>query len=262
MAVQRMLINTNWTVPSARNQYISSVQICLLINCTYLYIFIAGLTSQATNETNVQLTNSNELTAINIAPEIKTILLSNAQNCKLRKKRIPNKNKDLSAPWFHKECVVMKNKLRKLGGLLKKEPSNDTIRKDLLTQKRLFKKLVIRKKNFYRLGILNEMTIKKSQKKQKDFWKLLDKLSPKKPSINNFPHDALSSHFKSLLNSKSYVALPPDSNERGLLDYIITLDELKKASAILKPGKALGIDNLSNEMILCLLENYPEVILK
>ena len=27
-----MLIHTNWTVPSARNQYISSVQICLLIN--------------------------------------------------------------------------------------------------------------------------------------------------------------------------------------------------------------------------------------
>ena len=35
-----------------------------------------------------------------------------------------------------------------------------------------------------------------------------------------------------------------------------------KASLILKPGKALGIDNISNEMISCLLEIYPEVILK
>ena len=101
---------------------------------------IIKLIKNVTNETNNQLTNSNELTAINIAPEIKTILLSNAQNCKLRKKRMPNKNTDLSAPWFHKECVGMKDKLRKLGGVLEKEPSNDTIRNDLLTQKRLFKK--------------------------------------------------------------------------------------------------------------------------
>ena len=70
------------------------------------------------------------------------------------------------------------------------------------------------------------------------------------------------SYFKSLLNSKLHVDIPPDSNERGQLEYTITLDELKKASAILKPGKALGIDNLSNEMILCLVENYPQVILK
>ena len=105
------------------------------------------------------------------------------------------------------------------------------------------------------------MTIKKGHKRQKDFWKLLDKFSPKKTSISsNVPHDALSRHFKSLLNSKSHVDLPPDSNERGQLDYIITLDELKKASVILIPGKALGIDNLSNEIILCLLENHPQVL--
>ena len=75
-------------------------------------------------------------------------------------------------------------------------------------------------------------------KRQKDFWKLLDKFSTKKTSISsNAPHDALSRHIKSLLNSKSHVDLPPDSNERGQLDYIITLNVLKKASGIIKPGK-------------------------
>ena len=64
-------------------------------------------------------------------------------------------------------------------------------------------------------------------------------------------------HFKSLLNSKSHVDLTADSNERGQLDYIITLDELKKAFAILKPGKTLGIDNLRNEMILSTREPSP-----
>ena len=35
-----------------------------------------------------------------------------------------------------------------------------------------------------------------------------------------------------------------------------------KASSILKPGKSVGIDNISNEMISCLLNTYPKVILK
>ena len=85
------------------------------------------------------------------------------------------------------------------------------------------------------------MTIKKAHKtkRQKDFWKLLETFSPKKTSFSsNVPRDALSRHFKSLLNSKSHVDLPPGSNEGGQLDYIITLDEFKKASAILKPEKA------------------------
>ena len=40
------------------------------------------------------------------------------------------------------------------------------------------------------------------------------------------------------------------------------MDELKKASYILKPGKAPGIDGILNEMILCLLNSKPLVILK
>ena len=38
------------------------------------------------------------------------------------------------------------------------------------------------------------------------------------------------------------------------MDYPITDDEINSASYILKPGKAVGADGLSNEMISCLLE--------
>ena len=38
--------------------------------------------------------------------------------------------------------------------------------------------------------------------------------------------------------------------------------ELENASKILKPGKAVGFDNVNNEMILCLMNTYPNVILK
>ena len=47
----------------------------------------------------------------------------------------------------------------------------------------------------------------------------------------------------------------------GPLDYMISLEELKTASSVLKPGKALGIDNISNEMIRSLVNCYPEIIL-
>ena len=40
------------------------------------------------------------------------------------------------------------------------------------------------------------------------------------------------------------------------------MEELKRASSILKPGKAVGADNLSNEMISSLVETHPKLILK
>ena len=81
-------------------------------------IFTAELTSQATKEKRKKI-DSNESTVINIAAEIKTIVLSNAQSCNLRSKKNPRSNKDLSAPWFDEECASIKNDLRKLGRILK-----------------------------------------------------------------------------------------------------------------------------------------------
>ena len=68
-------------------------------------------------------------------------------------------------------------------------------------------------------------------------------------------------HFQSILTTSTPTDIPVDSNN-GPLDYTITQEELKQASLILKPGKATGIDNISNEMILCLLTNYPAFIIK
>ena len=61
-------------------------------------------------------------------------------------------------------------------------------------------------------------------------------------------------HFKSILTSNTAQPLPANPNENGPLDYPITDDEINSASYILKPGKAVGADGVSNEMISCLLE--------
>ena len=61
-------------------------------------LFIDGLTSQTTREKFNQILESNELTATNIAAEIKSILIINAQKCKLRTQKTPRKKQGLISP--------------------------------------------------------------------------------------------------------------------------------------------------------------------
>ena len=125
------------------------------------------------------------------------------------------------------------------------------------------KRMVTRKKRAHKETILHQMTQKKNENNQKDFWKLLKKISPKNnnDSLNVPPHSFLD-HFKTVLVSNTPGDKPPENSEGGPLDYTINIEELKGASGILKPGKAVGIDNLHNEMISSLVETHPEVILK
>ena len=67
-------------------------------------------------------------------------------------------------------------------------------------------------------------------------------------------------HFQKLLYGSTNDQFP--INEVGELDYIITTDELKKATTVLKTGKAPGHDNILNEMLKCLVGKYPDLILK
>ena len=172
-----------------------------------------------------------------------------------------NSSGTLMAPWFDKECATAKNEIGYLGNQLKKEPGNLALRNCLLHSKRTFKKHITLKKRKYKQNIVDE--ISGSQKNQKHFWKLLDKLSDKKESTSAFvSHNSLLSHFKSLLNSSHSKEIPQECLEHGQLDQPITEEELKKASGCLKPGKAVGIDNVGNEMISCLLHSNPSVLLK
>ena len=61
-------------------------------------------------------------------------------------------------------------------------------------------------------------------------------------------------YFKSVLTSDTAQPLPENPNENGPFDYPITDDEINIASYILKPGKAVVADGVSNKMISCLLE--------
>ena len=151
--------------------------------------------------------------------------------------------------------------MRKLGRDIKKDPSNQELRSSLIEQKRSFKKLVAYKKRRYKGKITDKMS--KSQKSQREFWKVFDRLNDRKVKTSSYvSHNSLSEHFKTLLNSTETIEIPPECKEEGQLDYTITLDEIKKASEILKPGKAVGVDNLNNEMISCLMETNSDIFVK
>ena len=106
--------------------------------------------------------------------------------------------------------------------------------------------------------------MKMKKKDQKLFWKLLDRLHPKKDVYKNcISGERWNKHFKNILRDKiREPKYPHDSLEEGPLDYAITSEELSKASYVLKPNKSSGYDSISNEMISCLLEVQPELILK
>ena len=161
------------------------------------------------------------------------------------------------------ECTKYKEILNKKSKILKKDPFDLNTRSTIFNLKREFRKLVKRKKRVHKESILSQMAKKKNDKNQKDFWKLLEKFSSQKTpdSVNVAPHNFLD-HFKSVLVSDTPGEIPPENNEEGPLDYKIEKEELNSASNILKPGKAVGIDNLDNDMISILVETHPEVILK
>ena len=152
--------------------------------------------------------------------------------------------------------------MRKFGNDLKKDPDNSELRKNLHIEKKNLKKLVIRKKRKYKKNIVNKMS--QSHKSLKEFWKLLGNLSDKKSKTSSYVSpNTLTTHFKSLLNTSEEPAMPPLCAENGPLDHMITLDELEEASKVSLPtGKGVGVDNLCNEMISCVIEVCPNLILK
>ena len=101
----------------------------------------------------------------------------------------------------------------------------------------------------------------KNENNQKEFWKLLKKISPKKPDSVEISPGTFRQHFQSILTTNTPSEGIPVDRERGPLDYGITL-EVNGASFILKPGKSTGINGISNEMISSLLTKYPDIIIK
>ena len=142
--------------------------------------YTENLKSNDISERINSLVNSDNNNSIDIAKEITDILMINARACRIKTKSKMKEcnirqNAYHSGPWFDKECMKIKNQISIEGKILKQNPSKQNSRATLFQLKRVFRKMVKRKKRAHKQEILNQMTTKREEKNQKEFWKLLDK---------------------------------------------------------------------------------------
>ena len=68
------------------------------------------------------------------------------------------------------------------------------------------------------------------------------------------------SHFKSVFHVRDSSPLPGNPSVTGVLDGDISDEEIQIAAYVLRNGKSVGFDNISNEMLKCLLEARPDIL--
>ena len=56
--------------------------------------------------------------------------------------------------------------------------------------------------------------------------------------------------------------MPKNTVKNGHLDFTFTKEEIELATYVLRRGKSPGLDNISYEMISCLFNTKPEIIVK
>ena len=100
-----------------------------------------------------------------------------------------------------------------------------------------------------------------SKKQGKAFWKQLDNLDTSREKINWIKSISNSNWQKYFENILSHDQPVKDSEEAGALDFQISCEEPKEASYVLKNGKSTGLDMISIEMLQCILETNPEILL-
>ena len=202
------------------------------------------------------------LEAQEIAFSFTNIILKIAECGGIRKGKNGKGKTGNNPNWFDSDCIAAKNELKKLGKSVKHKPNEIGVRAILNEKKRKFKKLIRNKKKVYVEKTIKGMSANRKQGKL--FWKYFDKLENKETTdyISSISPKKWETHFKNILGDGHEVAYPNDCPEVGPLDYEITSEELNNASYILKNGKATGLDMITNEMLKCILEVKPQILLK
>jgi hypothetical protein len=101
-------------------------------------------------------------------------------------------------------------------------------------------------------------------KESKKFWTSLRKLNNEKEVdyVSCISQDSWVNHFQKVRRSDKDPVYPPDDENEGPLDYEISLEELDDAKGVLKNGKKWGADLISYEMLKCIKNYNPNLLLK
>ena len=227
------------------------------------YNFESNLSLPFYKERFEALENSDSLTPIELAKEIKILLLENIKTSAIREKKKIDESDKKSEPWFDSECKKKKNCISNLGNMIRKTPMDNALRLSLRTEKKSFRRIILLKKRNYKHKMLSLLESKRDSGTPKEFWNIFKKISPKnkkdsiQPSMKKF-----FDHFQNLSKSSRDQTVPSVSTCNGPLDYEIVFEELENSAKKMHLGKANGYDDSCNEMILGLVKTHPNVLLK
>ena len=120
------------------------------------------------------LSRIHELNTDFLASEISSTLLDVCKKSNIKPQK--NKLKYYNEPWFDVECHNLKKSLQKKCRKLRGKHDDKKLHLEILQDNKTFKKLIKKKKDDYKLKIMEDINLKRNE--QKVFWKLLDKLQP------------------------------------------------------------------------------------
>ena len=164
--------------------------------------------------------------------------------------------------WFDEECLIKKKEVRRYLYKHKHNKNNQT-RADFVKIRTEYKKLIKEKRKHF-----SKYKVKKivSHLKQNNnsFWSEIKNISTKEHVQNNINLDTWFTYFKNFFQHAQNDPpicfeecelynniLTGDVYNELLKNNDICLDEVKQAFNKVKPGKAVGVDQVSNEMLKC-----------
>ena len=229
-------------------------------------IFTTKLSSSQTKERLESLSKMEMCQTDTIEDAVGAITCILAEAANIRRlsnnpKRKKQNSKD-SKPWFSNELVKAKNALKRASKAFIKDNNNISLRQELFKLKKDYKRLVKRNKRRFRQDIYNKLE-EMDKTNPKAYWELFHSLKNCNNSTNRacpIDNQEWIKHYTKLLGTKKYDESKVNNikNEISMLcaepffselDFRITHKEIEKATKSLKNGKAVGIDQISNEMI-------------
>ena len=173
-----------------------------------------------------------------------------------RKKTIKGK------PWFSIELKRTRNSLLRMGRDLVGQCNNHETRENFFRLKRRYKTLVCQAKRNFKQTIYNKLERLESVN-PKEYWELFEqlKLEGSGKSVKcPIDDDEWIRHYTKLLGPKCYeqndieeirtkIDVMKNIPSFSELDFEISLKEVNEACKMLKNNKAVGIDQVSNEMV-------------
>ena len=161
--------------------------------------------------------------------------------------------------WYDNDCKNAKKELNNLGKKLRCSPHNPELRKSFLKNKKDYKSLISLSKRKFENAELSKMS--SNIKNSGNLWNTFKKFRGDKSSnLVRFPPETVINHFTGLFASTESCTFKK-SKQTGPLDSLITKNEVDKAIVKLKNNKSCGIDGISNEILVCIYNIYPDLFI-